>query len=151
MKLLLPRQTLKGKLMKVFKKQIKSTLEDLRILEEEFAVFLKENGVSDDDIYYLKLSMHEAILNILEHSYRWDPSKVVDVSISINGGMVEIDITDYGPPVPEDVKNFSNPRKSYIGGLGMKFMRTFLSDIYYEDIEKGNKLVMKKLLSEIVN
>ncbi len=151
MKTMLVRQSLRGKLMKVFKKQMKSTLDALRKIEEEISVFLKSNGVPEDDLYYLKLSVHEAILNILEHSYRWDPSKEVDVIVSINGGMIEVRIRDYGPPVPEEVKNFVNPDRSYVGGLGMKFMRTFLSDIYYEDVDEGNELVMKKLLSEVAN
>jgi anti-sigma regulatory factor (Ser/Thr protein kinase) len=121
-------------------------LDEIREFVGEIA---RQGGFSDKDVYNIQLATDEAASNMIEHSYENIPDGVIDLSCSMEGGLIRIILIDYGEPfdpsvIPlPDLKADLSDRK--IGGLGIFLMRKLMDEVHYEPKpDKSNVLTMIK-------
>ncbi len=107
--------------------------------------FLSANDVENEDaLYDLELVVSEALVNVVEHTYDFDSSKLIVCTFEMDIDTLEIKIRDFGPKV--DVKklkprSLSKPRE---GGLGLYLIRNLVDAWEYKDVNVGNLLVLRR-------
>lgn len=101
-------------------------------------------------VFEVQTAVDEACTNIMKYAY---PEKggVITVTCEMQGNDFVVTIKDKGKPFdpssvpPPDLEADLDKRK--IGGLGIHLMRKLMDDVSYSfDAEKGNRLVMRKML-----
>ena len=107
--------------------------------------FLSANGVKDENAMYdLGLALSEALVNVIEHTYKFDSSKSISCTFEMNENILEMRIRDFGPKVEMEKlkpRPLSQPRE---GGLGLYLIRNLVDSWKYKDVCKGNCLVLRR-------
>jgi serine/threonine-protein kinase RsbW len=126
--------------MKLFKIQIPSLMENIRIVES-FIDNIKDKHHIDDDIYgNIMIAVTEAVNNAIKHGNHEDDKKIVFLSMKIDETRIRFDIQDQGqgfdhtvlqdPTAPE---NIDKP-----GGRGIFLMKHLCDEVNFA--EKGCKV-----------
>ncbi len=106
---------------------------------------LSSNGVKDENMVYdLELAISEAVVNVIEHTYKFDASKLISCTLEVKDDIFEIRIRDFGPKVDLGKlkpRSLSQPRE---GGLGLYLIRNLVDSWEYEKVCKGNCLVLRR-------
>ncbi|WP_456398509.1 ATP-binding protein [Mesoaciditoga sp.] len=106
---------------------------------------LISNDVNNESLLYdLELVLSEALVNVIEHTYNFDSSKLISCTFKIDDGFLEMRIRDFGPKVElEKLKprSLSQPRE---GGLGLYLIRNLVDSWEYEDVCNGNSLILRR-------
>ncbi len=91
----------------------------------------------------LSLAIAEAYINIWEHEKFYDN---IDFSILYENGTLEFSLIDGAKKI--DFRKLKSRLLSDFreGGLGLYIISSTMDEAYYEDIENGNKLVLKKII-----
>jgi serine/threonine-protein kinase RsbW len=91
----------------------------------------------------LSLAIAEAYINILEHE---EYSDNIELSISYNNNIIEFSLIDGAKKI--DFRKLKSRLLSDFreGGLGLYIISSVMDEAYYEDIENGNKLVLRKAI-----
>lgn len=108
-------------------------------------------GFDENQVQMLTLAVDEAVANVIEHAYRMDPSKAIQVHMVVDDEEVKIDIIDTGEGFdPSGVRQkgldqLVAERRS--GGLGLRLIRTIMDDVQYRIVpgEKNELRMVKKL------
>ena len=95
----------------------------------------------------LKLALSEALTNAMEHGNRWDPDKMVVVTVRAGRESLEVEIQDEGQgfdfaslPDPTDESNLYKER-----GRGVFLMYTIMDKVEFSP--EGNRVILTKLAS----
>lgn len=137
-----------GENKKNFKKKIsiKSTLDDVIKVESEIVDILTEIGKVDKKvIFQIRLAFHEAIINVIVHTYKKDPNKDIDIVLDISDNSIVLTIRDYGNPV--DVAKIKSRDLDDLRehGLGVHFYKTLMDIVEYsKPQDNGNIIKMIK-------
>jgi serine/threonine-protein kinase RsbW len=103
------------------------------------------NEVEDENtIYDLELALSEALVNVIEHTYEFDSSKLISCTFEMNENILEMRIRDFGPKVEMEKlkpRPLSQPRE---GGLGLYLIRNLVDNWKYKDVCRGNCLVLRR-------
>ncbi len=129
---------------------LKSTLND--VLEFENKLVDKLNSISYIDkkmVFQIRLAFHEAIINIIVHTYKKNPNKDIDIEIVIDNESVSIKIRDYGKPVDVATIKSRDLDELKESGLGVHFYKTLMDNVEYsKPVNKsGNIIKLVKNLS----
>ena len=122
--------------------------ENVRITRAVVRNFLLLRGIFEQDIFDTELALDEAVANVIEHTYKFDESKIITLTLLWDSdGVLEILIRDFGPKVdPSKIK--SRPLEELKeGGLGVYIMKKIFDVVEWKDVEKGNLLYLKKTYS----
>lgn len=113
-------------------------------VQERIVARLEELQYSSRDVFGVRLSLEEALVNAIKHGNGMDPAKTVRVEWSISTDFVRVIVEDQGPgfkpenvPDPTEEENLERPC-----GRGIMLMRAFMSHVEYQG--RGNVLVMEK-------
>lgn len=113
-------------------------------VQERIVARLEELEYSSRDVFGVRLSLEEALVNAIKHGNGMDPNKTVRVECSISSEFVRVVVEDQGPgfkpedvPDPTEEENLERPC-----GRGIMLMRAFMSHVEY--LGRGNVLVMEK-------
>lgn len=113
-------------------------------VQERIVARLEELEYSTRDVFGVRLSLEEALVNAIKHGNGMDPNKTVRVEWSISTEFVRVVVEDQGPgfkpenvPDPTEDENLERPC-----GRGIMLMRAFMSHVEYQG--RGNVLVMEK-------
>jgi len=113
-------------------------------VQERILGLLEERNFSAKDLFGIKLSLEEALVNAIKHGNGLDPEKVVRVRCRLDDETIEIDIEDEGDgfnpeevPDPTEDENLEKP-----SGRGLMLMRAFMTSVEY--IDRGNRVLMSK-------
>ena len=124
---------------------IPSDLKEGRRVQRHIEKQLKATAFDDREIFGIRLSLEEAIVNAIKHGNRLDPLKKVEIEFTVARNRFEVHITDEGPGyVPSEVpdckadENLTRP-----GGRGLFLMRHYMTEVVVEP--PGNKLIMTKV------
>ncbi len=114
-------------------------------VQERILAMLETSGYTDRDVFGVKLSLEEALVNAIKHGNGMDPEKLVKVQCRVDDVEVLITIEDEGEgfnpedvPDPTDDDNLEKP-----SGRGLMLMRAFMTGIHYN--ERGNRVELHKL------
>ena len=106
---------------------------------------LKNIGADEYESKSISLGIVEAYINILEHEKCKDNDNV-ELSIISEDKTIEFNLIDKAEKI--DFKKLKSRLLSDFkeGGLGLYIISSVVDEAYYEDIENGNKLVLKKYI-----
>jgi serine/threonine-protein kinase RsbW len=105
-------------------------------------------GFDTDALYWIGLSVREAVTNAIQHGNRRDPSKKVRIFFRIAEDCLRITVRDQGDgiqetqiPDPLDPENLLKP-----GGRGIFFVRSFMDNVRFNvRPEGGSEIIMEKV------
>jgi serine/threonine-protein kinase RsbW len=124
-----------------------STSEEMHDFIARLTARLAAMGFGDKDIFSVRLSLEEAIVNAIRHGHRQDPTKQVQLSYVLETHQVIVEVRDEGPgfdlgavPDPLAPENLERP-----GGRGVFLMNAYMTWIRYNDV--GNTVTMCKVRS----
>jgi serine/threonine-protein kinase RsbW len=87
--------------------------------------------------------VREAVANAIKHGNRLDPAKRVEVEVAIDGGFVEIRVSDEGQGFdPAAVRDPLAPENLFrTNGRGIFYMRRFMDEVSYDAAASGGTSV----------
>lgn len=129
--------------------RLPARLESIRWLSSAVDELAREAKMSEEAIFQCRLALDEALTNIINHSYRRDPSGEIEAFIQADSDGCRIHLTDYGEPYdPASIRHPSASSRSIDevkpGGLGLYLMRSVMDEVRYTPGPRGNRLVMVK-------
>lgn len=116
-------------------------------LLEAIEVHLEERGVPAAPAAQVMIALDEVISNALDHgSETGSPS--VEVALAVQGGAVEVDVSDNGKPfdplaAPPPDTSLSIEERA-IGGLGIHLVRQLMDHVAYSRDAGRNRLRFSK-------
>ena len=97
--------------------------------------FCLANQISEDDQFNVRLVLDEAVINVMVHGYDDSHEHDINVSLSLDSGMLAIHIDDDGVaynPLDAPPPRFDLPiEERRIGGLGVHIMKTLAKSVEY--------------------
>lgn len=107
-----------------------------------------EENLGPEVISQIEMALDEALANVVEHAYSFDPYQEIQVEAWLYPDKLEITLRDYGrsydsanTPLP-DLKQHVTERK--VGGLGRYLIAQFMDEVYYRSGDNINELRMVK-------
>ncbi|MCK5243053.1 ATP-binding protein [bacterium] len=107
-----------------------------------------EENIEQEKIAQIEMSLDEALANVVEHAYSFDPYQEIQVEAWLYADKLEIVIRDHGrsfdsenTPLP-DLKKHIEERS--VGGLGRYLIMKFMDDVKYCSTGHTNELWMVK-------
>lgn len=124
---------------------IPSDLKEARRVQRHIEKQLKSTSFDEREIFGIRLSLEEALVNAIKHGNRLDPHKKVEIEYFVESHRFEVRIRDEGPGyAPEHVpdckadENLTRP-----GGRGLFLMRHYMTEVVVAP--PGNQLIMTKI------
>ena len=106
--------------------------------------FCLANQISEDDQFNVRLVLDEAVINVMVHGYDDVHEHDINVSLSLESGVLAIHIDDDGiayNPLDAPAPRFDLPiEERRIGGLGVHIMRTLAKSVEYRREDGRNVL-----------
>jgi len=131
--------------------EIEAKPENLTVVANFIATAMRQLG-TEQDMFEVQTAVDEACTNIMLHAYS-GKGGVISISCELQDHDFVVTIRDNGKPFdptsvpPPDLQADLDKRR--IGGLGMYLMSQLMDDVSYSsNVEKGNKLVMRKPLTK---
>jgi serine/threonine-protein kinase RsbW len=115
--------------------EVKAKLENLAVLDDFVAEFMKQLGMKKDVTLQVRLAVSEACTNIIQHAYSGESEEPIIILCSMSGNDLVIEIRDWGKPfdpdsVPQpDTESELLERKE--GGIGIFLLRKMMDDVRY--------------------
>jgi anti-sigma regulatory factor (Ser/Thr protein kinase) len=123
-----------------------SELSRAQVWAEELA---QRHGLSEKNLYSIRLCVEEALANIVLHGYRSEPGHPIVIRSWVLAGTLFLGIEDKAPAfAPTDAAqqiSTSEPEtlESLVpGGYGIRLIRHFANSLLYERLAEGNRLTM---------
>jgi serine/threonine-protein kinase RsbW len=131
-------------MLEQFEVQIPSETSAGQEVQERIVSLLERLEFPPRDVFGIRLSLEEALVNAIKHGNGMDPDKSVRISCRIDEHLIRIEIEDEGPgftpaevPDPTAEENLERPC-----GRGIMLMRAFLTRVEY--VGRGNLVVLEK-------
>jgi serine/threonine-protein kinase RsbW len=125
-------------------KVIPSDLDEARLLEEQLLAEVCACGFQEADVFAIKLSLEEGLVNAIRHGNRNDPTQQLTVTWDINEEVATFRIADGGngfePEVVPDPTTKENRLRSC--GRGLMLMRAYMDEVTFND--RGNEICLVK-------
>lgn len=111
-------------------------------------LFCENLGLDSRCSHLVILAVDEACTNVIKHCYEGGPGKIM-VSYRDNKDTMEIRVRDWGPHCPEGCLKPKPDQELRPGGFGLVFIHSIMNEVkLVHHPERGNELVMKKILGE---
>jgi two-component system, OmpR family, response regulator len=127
--------------------QVQSRFSYLEQVNEMIGQLFRRTDMAPDEIWEIKLAMHELGINAIEHGNKMDPAKQVKVGCTIFDGRLEFMIEDEGEgfdfgrvPDPTDSMGVHRDR-----GRGIFLVGQLVDEVQY--INGGSKVRMVRFLN----
>ena len=130
----------------VFELKFPSDPKKLRMVRERVQGVCEEMGCSKKTVSDVVIAVNEACMNIIQHAYKGDHSRDIELEIRALEDGLAIEITDYAEPVDKETIKPRALDDVKPGGLGTHFIQETMDDIDYEHLNgrMGNRLKMTK-------
>ncbi len=106
--------------------------------------FCQTHGISEDDMFNVRLVLDEAVINVIVHGYEDTREHEINVALSLDGPLLAIHIDDDGVaynPLDAPQPRFDLPiEQRRIGGLGVHIMKTLAKSVEYGRANERNNL-----------
>ena len=105
----------------------------------DFVELLLEPLYKYQNLYLIRLGLHEALVNAVKHGNKFDSSKIIKVKRIITPHWWVWIIQDQGQGMVHEKRKFSLPkRKDSVSGRGLFIIKECFDDVRWSP--KGNKL-----------
>ncbi|MBM3250466.1 MAG: ATP-binding protein [Candidatus Omnitrophica bacterium] len=129
--------------MMLIHKKIPSRLDIIPGFLTEFTQKLAPLGLSEEELFNVKLSVEEAVVNAIRHGNRQDPSLFVEVAAEAHNGCLTIKVVDQGEGF--DFENVADPTHNHnlakLSGRGVFLIRKLMDKVDYFDCGRGIKMI----------
>jgi len=126
-----------------FSTQIPSRLDLLPEFISSLLEKVKVLPIKEEDLFNLKLSIEEALINAIKHGNKMDPHLMVEVNLEAKDDQLIIQIKDQGEGF--DFKNLPDPtqndRLEKTSGRGVFLMRHLMDEVEFLDCGRIVKMV----------
>lgn len=128
--------------------ELANDLADLDRMAAAVGAFCEAHGIPAREAAQLCLVIEEIFTNIVTHGHEESGGRVIEMRMAPGRSAVHVEIIDDGRPfdplhAPQpDLESAVEERP--IGGLGVHFLRTLMSDIVYERSDGRNHLRFQK-------
>jgi len=126
--------------------RLAAKLENLEKFINVISIFSDQNDFSPDVVRRIKLSIEEALVNIINYAYPECDGEVEICYRKENDSKLILEILDYG--IPFDPLSLPKPDLSgkllerKVGGLGMHFIRKMTEEVHYRREGDANILTL---------
>lgn len=109
-------------------------LEELERMVGYIELFAEEQELRPKDVYALNLAAEELFANTIKHSH--PPATLVELTLQREDGSIAVTYADDGPPFDPTLRaavdTTLSAEERQIGGLGIHFILTTMTDFGYE-------------------
>jgi serine/threonine-protein kinase RsbW len=128
---------------------IKGREDQLYKLTDFVAIHAEQSGFDSTEISRIKISVYEAGHNIIEHAYKFDSNKFIELSLKYDSLKFTINLMDKGESFDYDPSRDYNALEAAEerrnGGFGLHIIRRSMDDVRYETNPIwGNRLILVK-------
>jgi anti-sigma regulatory factor (Ser/Thr protein kinase) len=111
---------------------------------------LRHSGYPEDSVGDIELCADEAVTNVVEHAYQYDPKKSLTVELVMERETLRIIVRDQGKPFDPrgsqvDLDKHISERRT--GGLGRFLIGSFMDQVDYQRENGENVLTMTKKIT----
>ena len=142
----------------IFKFVITGREEQVIGFEKELLdVLLRVVGDNEMLAHEIHFCVHEAILNVIQHTYRWDLDQPLDIQVNINetsenSRVLEIIIKDSGKPIDKPIAPPRQIDQFQLRKRGLYMIGKIMDDFQVKPMGKtGNMAYMKKIIPILDN
>lgn len=110
-----------------------------------------EHNLDADIVADMQVALDEVLTNIVDHGYTDDAEHEIRIRLRVSGDALEATIEDDGVPfnpldsAAPDTRAPLGERS--IGGVGLHFVKSLMSEVSYDRIGDRNRLVLRKRLT----
>lgn len=127
----------------IIAEKLPSRLETIPEFIASFLEKIKPFHVSDNDIFDIRISLEEALVNAIKHGNQLNAALSVDVSIEIIPARVTITVKNQGKGF--DYAKIPNPTKDdnlqKLSGRGVFLIKSLMDAVEFFDCGRGIKMV----------
>ncbi len=124
--------------------KIPSLLERIPPFILEIIKKIKSLGISEEELFNVRLSLEEALVNAVKHGNKMDAGLVVEVYLKVNSDKLIIEVKDQGEGF--DFKNLDDPTKEEnikkTRGRGIFLIKNLMDEVRFK--EGGSRIIMTK-------
>jgi serine/threonine-protein kinase RsbW len=106
--------------------------------------FGEENRLPPKNIFQLNLVLDELITNIVSYGFADGAESSIRLSVALGEGTIDVELSDNGKPFDPVTAPLAEPagglEERHVGGLGLKFMRTYMDRLDYRRDGEFNRL-----------
>jgi serine/threonine-protein kinase RsbW len=135
---------------------IASRLDDVRLIGLAVNKLCENIGMDETERAHVELCVVEAATNSVRHAYEGRDDGEVSVRVEIDDEHVEIDVMDFGSPVPEECRtprpltlDEDDPLALQEGGRGLFLIYSLMDDVHFSRRGERNSLRMVKSLARV--
>jgi serine/threonine-protein kinase RsbW len=132
----------------VFQMLVPSDVNILGQLRNFTVGLLRERGFAEGMVDDVELALEEALCNVVEHAYGYDPTQTIALRVIVEKDSVSLLVRDTGKAFdPKELPKMdleAHLRDGHAGGLGRYLMETLMDYIDYRSSPEGNTLLMEK-------
>ncbi len=134
--------------MAVYELSYPSVVASEESMLEAVKKMLQDNGVSGAEFHSFLLAVSEAFTNALIHGNKYNPDKVIQLTIEINSHRLSADIIDQGEGPVAGVPSMEMPDADAEGGRGIALIRHYVSSFELVPTVGGGRRVSISLIRE---
>ena len=131
--------------MRILEK-IPSSLERISSLIPTIIERIRPLGIPEEEIFNIRLSLEEALVNAVKHGNKLNPQLTVEVKVELNSDKLVIEVKDQGEGF--DFEKLEDPTKEEniekIKGRGIFLIKNLMDEVIFK--EKGTRVIMIKYL-----
>jgi serine/threonine-protein kinase RsbW len=126
--------------------RVNATIDALQDVTDFVSVWLKDPRIAPNARSKMKIAVHEACMNVIEHGYQFAEGKEIQVEVLFEEKCFMVIISDWGTPFEKFGKSDYNVQEAFEkqqrGGYGFYIMQQSVDEIRYEFGDGGNKLTL---------
>ncbi|HEC69834.1 MAG TPA: ATP-binding protein [Candidatus Omnitrophica bacterium] len=131
--------------MKISEK-IPSSLERIPSFISTIIERIRPLGIPEEEIFNIRLSLEEALVNAVKYGNKLDPQLTVEVKVQLDSDKLVIEVKDQGEGF--DFEKLEDPTKEEniekVRGRGIFLMKNLMDEVIFK--EKGSRVIMIKFL-----
>ena len=112
----------------------------------------EEYQVPDETLTDLRIALDEVVTNIIKYAYRDDGPHEIRIRCALQGGTLQTTVEDDGiafDPLLAPAPDLGTPVATrQVGGLGVHFLRSLMSDLSYRRQGNRNCLTLKQEITK---
>ncbi|RKY27041.1 MAG: ATP-binding protein [Candidatus Omnitrophota bacterium] len=135
-----------NKLFMKISEKIPSSLERIPSFISTIIERIRPLGIPEEEIFNIRLSLEEALVNAVKYGNKLDPQLTVEVKVQLDSDKLVIEVKDQGEGF--DFEKLEDPTKEEniekVRGRGIFLMKNLMDEVIFK--EKGSRVIMIKFL-----
>ncbi|MBI5170994.1 MAG: ATP-binding protein [Candidatus Eisenbacteria bacterium] len=130
-----------------------SRLGNVELLARAVRGLVSAAGMPGRECAHVELALVEAVNNVVRHAYHGEPGHRVEVTATVDGASLVLEVADEGTPMPPHgtpVLDFDPDDLASLpeGGMGLYLIHSVMDSVEYHSRDGRNVLVMTHRIAE---